>query len=125
MIMLYGEMGAGKTVFVKGIGKLLGVERIISPTFVIYYEYEISLEHDQQIKKLYHFDLYKIETSKELEHLGIKEKLQPGSLICIEWSEKSNAILEMLRQKATIINVHIEHLDKNQRKITYYEDTGN
>ena len=118
VIMLYGELGAGKTVFVKGLGELLGIKDIVSPTFVIYYEY--PMKHSA-VRKLYHYDLYKLQDIEEFEHLGIEEALQPGNVIAIEWSEKSDHISAQLKKKATIITVEINHVDETRREIKIYE----
>ncbi|OGK16715.1 hypothetical protein A3H80_00075 [Candidatus Roizmanbacteria bacterium RIFCSPLOWO2_02_FULL_37_19] len=114
VIMLFGEMGAGKTVFVKGIGEYLGIDRIISPTFVIYYEYHIQHHY---IHTLYHVDLYKIEDQEEFEHLGLEEVLKPANLMCVEWSEKSEGIFKILNEKAYVISVHMKHIDETRREI--------
>jgi L-threonylcarbamoyladenylate synthase len=65
VFMLYGDLGAGKTIFVKGLGKALGVNNIISPTFVITYEYDV---HNDKVDMLHHFDLYRIAESEEFKH---------------------------------------------------------
>jgi len=90
--MLHGELGAGKTTFVQGFVKGLGItERIISPTFIIMRRYG----YDK--KFLYHIDLYRIETLHDIEGLGIQELFDDTSnpFILIEWPEK----LEKLPKK--------------------------
>jgi len=79
IFIIEGEMGVGKTVFVKGIGEQLGINNIISPTFVIYYEYGIKISNIKyQISKMIHIDLYNIENKEEFKHLGLEKYLKPG-----------------------------------------------
>ena len=89
-VALYGGLGAGKTVFAKGIAQGLKVkEEIVSPTFTILRQYEGS-------EKLSHFDLYRIEDEEELEHIGFYEFLGDG--VCmIEWPPKRTEAARMHR----------------------------
>lgn len=82
VFILQGDLGAGKTIFVKGLGESLGVERIISPTFVIYYEYPLK---DKNV--FVHFDLYKVQEASEFKHLGVEKYLQPGNILAFEWGD--------------------------------------
>jgi tRNA threonylcarbamoyladenosine biosynthesis protein TsaE len=78
----YGEMGAGKTTFVKAICEELGVEDVItSPTFAIVNEYEA---HDQSI---FHFDFYRIKRLEEVYDMGYEDYFYSGALCFIEWPE--------------------------------------
>lgn len=119
IFLLEGELGAGKTVFVKGIAGALGITNIISPTFVIYYEYEVKLS---PVNKLYHFDFYKIESAEELAHLGMTDILKPKNLICIEWGQKTASIFESLKKQGKLIYVKIAYIGKNKREIEVYEN---
>jgi tRNA threonylcarbamoyladenosine biosynthesis protein TsaE len=85
VVALSGELGAGKTTFVQGFAKGLGVQgKIISPTFLIIRQYPIP----DQKNFFYHIDLYRIEKVK-LEDLGLKEILtDPGNIVVIEWPER-------------------------------------
>lgn len=114
IIFLEGELGVGKTIFVKGIGEYLGIINIISPTFVISHEYEV-VKHG--IKKLYHLDLYRITEVEEFKYLGLEMMLRSGNVICIEWGEKSLPILNTLKKKAKIITVKMKYLDEKRREI--------
>lgn len=107
IFIIEGEMGVGKTVFVKGIGEQLGIKNIISPTFVIYYEYE----------NFYHFDLYQIEDKEEFKHLGIEKLLIPDNILCFEWGEKAGEIIKLLKSKGKIVYVKMEYIDEITRKI--------
>lgn len=117
VFIIKGELGAGKTIFVKGIAEYVGIHDVISPTFVIYYEYDIPGKKE----KLIHFDLYQIEEEEEFKHLGIEKMLVPGNVICMEWGEKAGDILKLLKNKAHIVEVTLEYVDENKRKIIINE----
>lgn len=87
VIALTGELGAGKTTFVQGFAKGLGIkEKIISPTFVLIRQHQIP----KTKKTLYHIDLYRLEDFSEL---GLKEIIDnPNNIILIEWAEKAENI---------------------------------
>jgi L-threonylcarbamoyladenylate synthase len=105
VILLYGDLGSGKTEFTKGLGALLKTETIVSPTYVIYYEY--TCDHPKA-EYLYHFDLYRLRDTEECEHLGIEELLKPKNVLCIEWSEKSESLMPLLQEKAHVVKVHLK-----------------
>lgn len=108
VFIIEGELGVGKTVFVKGIGEILGINNIISPTFVIYYEYG----------NFYHFDLYQIEEKEEFKYLGIEKLLIPGNILCFEWGEKAEEIINLLRSKGKIIYIKMKYINEKEREIT-------
>ncbi len=107
VFIIEGELGVGKTVFVKGMAESLGINNIVSPTFVIYYEYG----------NFFHFDLYQIEDKKEFKYLGIDKLLRPGNILCFEWGEKAGEIYDLLKRKAKIIYVKMEYINGKVRKI--------
>jgi len=111
IFIIEGELGVGKTVFVKGLGESLGINNIISPTFVIYYEYG----------NFYHFDLYRIEEKEEFKHLGIEKLLIPGNILCFEWGEKAGEIYELLKRKGKIVYVKMKYIDEREREIVINE----
>lgn len=85
LLMLSGELGAGKTHFTKGIAKSLGINRAIkSPTYSYIEEYRLE---NSNFKKLYHIDAWKISTSQELEALEFQELSKQDCIIVIEWPE--------------------------------------
>ena len=93
VVALFGGLGAGKTVFAKGIAKGLAInEQIISPTFVLLKEYDGG-------NKLYHFDLYRIEDEEELEHIGFYDYLGVGGICVIEWPENAQYLPECIKIK--------------------------
>ncbi|MCR4276742.1 MAG: L-threonylcarbamoyladenylate synthase [Candidatus Roizmanbacteria bacterium] len=107
IFIIKGEMGVGKTVFVKGIGEKLGINNIVSPTYVIYYEY----------KNFYHFDLYQIEDREEFGNLGIDKFLVPGNILCFEWGEKAGEIIELLKDKGNIVYIDMKYINEKEREI--------
>ncbi len=107
IFIIEGEMGVGKTVFVKGIGESLGIKNIVSPTFVIYYEYG----------NFYHFDLYQIEEKEEFKHLGIEKLLIGKNILCFEWGEKAGEIIELLKEKGKIVYVKMKYINEREREI--------
>lgn len=85
-LALVGPLGAGKTLFVKGLAEGLGLDpgSVTSPTFVIAHEYEPAAAG----VRLIHVDLYRLETRDELEAVGFGDWLAPGNLVAIEWSDR-------------------------------------
>ena len=119
IFIIEGEMGVGKTIFVKGLGESLGIKNIISPTFVIYYEYDINKSKIQNPKsKMVHVDLYNIQDKQEYKHLGLVNYLKPGYILCFEWGEKAGEIINLLKSKGEIIHIKMDYLNENERKIT-------
>ncbi|MBI4089617.1 MAG: tRNA (adenosine(37)-N6)-threonylcarbamoyltransferase complex ATPase subunit type 1 TsaE [Candidatus Levybacteria bacterium] len=117
VIALYGDLGSGKTTFVQGLAKGLGIKkRIISPTFIIVRKYELRIKnHESRIINFYHIDLYRIENEKDVESLGIEEILNDSqNIVAIEWAEK---IKKLLPKKRIDINFFYEKDDR--RKIVF------
>lgn len=87
LILLYGDLGAGKTTFVQGLASGLGIkDRILSPTFVLQRSHAVSF---QGIEKLNHIDLYRIEKPSEIDSIGLSEIIQEvGSVTLIEWADR-------------------------------------
>jgi len=118
VFVIEGELGVGKTIFIKGIGKHFGINNIISPSFVIYYEYDLN---DALFKKLVHFDLYNIQDEEELKYLGIEKYLKEGNLLCFEWGEKMGQFFNFLNKIASIIYVKMEYVNEKKRKLIITE----
>ena len=108
-ILLNGDLGAGKTHFVKGVASGLGIDDVItSPTFALHNQYEGGR------LILNHFDFYRIMDPEEAEILGLNEFFgEKDAVSCIEWSEN---IAELLPRDCIIVT--IEKLDENTRQIT-------
>ncbi len=113
VITLEGELGAGKTTFMQGLAKGLGVTKnIISPTFIIMRSYE--LPKGTQKKMLYHVDLYRIEDEKDIYDIGLPDIMgDPENIVAIEWPEKMGSLLPEKRKK-----IIIEYCGENERRIT-------
>lgn len=110
VVALYGDLGAGKTVFVKGIAQGLGIiKRILSPTFVFMRSYPVPKSHLQFI----HLDLYRGNTTQDYETLGLSELFSKDNIIVLEWADR---IKTSLPKKRT--DVFFESLDEKTRKIT-------
>ncbi len=100
VILFNGEMGAGKTTFIKALSKALGVANTTSsPTFSLVNEYETA---NGQL--LYHFDVYRIKNEIEALDMGIDEYLHSGNYCFIEWAEK---IENLLPQQHSIIHLNV------------------
>jgi tRNA threonylcarbamoyl adenosine modification protein YjeE len=90
LIALAGEMGAGKTAFAQGFGRALGVtEAITSPTFTLVHSYPIPGTK----QTLHHADLYRLETTGEVEELALHELAEFGGIVLIEWGDVAAAAI--------------------------------
>ncbi len=112
---LQGEMGAGKTIFTKGLARSMGIlELVTSPTFALENEYKTGKE------KLYHFDAWRLENSTELRNLGFEKLIKNNSVISIEWAERVSDIIRGFDDEAVIIWINITYgTGSNQRQITW------
>jgi len=90
LVVLRGELGAGKTTLVKGMAAALGAaEDVTSPTFTLVHEYV------GRKVRLFHLDLYRLETEKELEGIGLWEMADaPDALVVVEWGDKFASVME-------------------------------
>ncbi len=117
VIALEGELGAGKTVFVKGLARALKIKsKIKSPTFNLIKVYKIPATYHllHTTHYLYHLDCYRLRDHRDLKVMGIKEILNdPKNIVLIEWSDRVKKILPKNH-----IKVHIDHVSKKERKIT-------
>ena len=111
VIALEGDLGVGKTTFIKGFSKTLGFrEKVLSPTFVLIHKHKILMK---QFKNLYHIDAYRLNSGKELVKLGIKEIFtDPENIVLIEWADR---VKKIIPKNATWI--HFKHSYKNRREI--------
>ena len=106
----YGNMGAGKTTFVKAVCEELGVEDVItSPTFAIVNEYRSATTAEL----IYHFDFYRIKKIEEVYDMGYEDYFFSGSLCFIEWPELIEALLP-----EDAVKVHIEEKEDGVREVT-------
>lgn len=107
VVFLFGDLGAGKTTFVKGVAAGLGLKkRILSPTFTIFRQYPLS--EDQTF---YHIDLYRVGAVSDLKSLGLEEVFDNSkNIILIEWPEK-------LTGYSADLTVTFDRLSETARKI--------
>lgn len=114
VLILRGELGAGKTTLVKGIVEALDAadaDEVTSPTFTLIHEYEGA--RDGNLVRLYHLDLYRIESERELAALGLDDLAAADSLVLVEWGEKFAGVVE--RSDGEIL---LEPEGEDLRKIT-------
>jgi len=107
VVALYGELGSGKTCFIQGIARGLGIEgeRVVSPSFVLIREYRGSTP-------FCHIDLYRLSSGKEVEALGLEEYLGKERVCAIEWAEKAEELLP-----PGTIKIDLDFVDETRRRI--------
>ena len=109
VIAFTGDLGAGKTAFVSGMARALGVdERVTSPTFTIVNEYEGGR------LPLFHFDMYRLGSADELFHIGWEDYLARGGICAVEWSENVDEAIDEDAIRVAILRGD----DENSRVIT-------
>jgi tRNA threonylcarbamoyladenosine biosynthesis protein TsaE len=110
LVLLFGDLGAGKTAFVRGLAEGLGIdpEEVSSPTFVLIQEYRGGR------LPLFHVDLYRLDDQREIDDLGLEE-LGADGVLAIEWAEKLGT------PSANAIQVRIEHRDADTRVMSVSE----
>ncbi len=106
VVLLDGDMGAGKTVFAKGVAKGLGIqEEVTSPTYAYMNDYD---------GRLFHYDCYRIESVSQAENLGLADYFEMGGICLVEWSQN---IAPLLPKK--VKRVCIRKRGENEREIEY------
>ncbi len=106
VVLLGGEMGAGKTVFCKGVAKALGIkDEILSPTYAYMNDYG---------GKLYHFDFYRLKSGAQAEALGLTDYFYMNGICLIEWAENVKDVLP-----ENVKKVYIEKTGESERRIIY------
>jgi tRNA threonylcarbamoyladenosine biosynthesis protein TsaE len=107
VVALTGELGAGKTRFVQGLARGLGVPtRATSPTFVLVNEYRGRLP-------VHHVDLYRIDSVREAEDLGLEELFASDGVTVVEWADRAEPLLP-----ADAVRVHVDGVGDEPRRIT-------
>jgi len=127
VVCLYGDLGSGKTTFVQGLAERLGIKRrIISPTFIIVRCYELQIQNSKlksqnynskfkSLERFYHIDLYRVESKKDLESLGIEEIINnKNNIIVIEWAQNLKSLMPEKR-----IDLRFSYEKDKVRKITF------
>ena len=114
VIALAGDLGAGKTQFVRGVARGLGCAgRVHSPTFTLVNEYGGGR------LKCFHLDLYRLETPEQIFSAGIEEYLTPDGVSVIEWAERLKAASGERQAEIKMVEVKIEITSETERKIIY------
>ena len=109
LVLLCGELGAGKTTLVKGIAaafEAAAEEDVTSPTFTLVHEYRGPRV------VVYHIDLYRVDTARELETLGLDDLRSDNSILLIEWGEKFPRL-----QKERDLEIGLERINESERRI--------
>jgi tRNA threonylcarbamoyladenosine biosynthesis protein TsaE len=109
LVLLRGDLGAGKTTLVKGIAEAFRAaseEDVTSPTFTLIHEY-----HGPAVN-IYHIDLYRVDTQRELETLGLDDLLSENSILLVEWGDKF-ARFEQERD----VEIALERIGENLRRV--------
>jgi tRNA threonylcarbamoyladenosine biosynthesis protein TsaE len=110
LVILRGDLGAGKTTLVKGIAEgfhAASHDDVTSPTFTLIHEYR------GPAATLYHIDLYRIDTQRELETLGLDDLITEHSVLLIEWGEKFPRF-----QRERDVEIALERISENARRVT-------
>ena len=110
VLALVGNLGAGKTVFVKGLAKTLGIEdNITSPTFVLMKIYQTQYK---KIKRLVHVDCYRLEKTEDLTEIGLADYLNdPENIVVIEWADR------VVNLPKDAININIDYIEGQTRRV--------
>jgi tRNA threonylcarbamoyladenosine biosynthesis protein TsaE len=116
-LILRGDLGAGKTTLVKGIAEALDAaepDEVTSPTFTLVHEYEgaMDLQGARTPVYLYHLDLYRVDTERQLETLGLDDLQTDDSIVLVEWGEKFPSVVK--RSQGEIV---MTMLDGDARQI--------
>ena len=109
LILLSGDLGAGKTTLTKGIVSGLGAAReedVTSPTFTLVHKYENGT-------RVYHVDLYRVVSFPDFETLGLEDVFSEKAIVIVEWSEKF-----ALRTEWPVVRIHLEHVAEDARRIS-------
>ena len=109
LVLLRGDLGAGKTTLVKGIAAAFDAaseEDVTSPTFTLVHEYR------GPVANLYHIDLYRVDTPRQLETLGLDDLIAENSILLIEWGEKFSRFV-----RDRDVEITLERVGENERKI--------
>jgi tRNA threonylcarbamoyladenosine biosynthesis protein TsaE len=116
LVLLLGDLGAGKTTLTKGIVAGLGAtpeEDVTSPTFTMIHEYGSARDGGARV---YHVDLYRVETARELETLGLEDLLAEQAVVIVEWGERLGPSLRP-SGPGGVVEIHLEAPSESERRI--------
>ncbi|MCX7924342.1 MAG: tRNA (adenosine(37)-N6)-threonylcarbamoyltransferase complex ATPase subunit type 1 TsaE [Fimbriimonadales bacterium] len=118
VILLMGDLGAGKTTFIRGVARGLGInEPVRSPTFTLIHEYTIQQPEHLKGLPFFHLDLYRIETPEQLSTLGLEEIFERGGIVAIEWAERLE-LGGIALTAAQVYEVRLTAQTETERRIT-------
>ena len=119
ILALQGDLGVGKTQFVKGVAKALGIDlNISSPTYTLMKEYPYKLA--KAAGTLYHIDTWRLSDPNDLEtSLHFSRLLQPGNVVAVEWAGKAVDLLKSYEKDVPILVINIKELDEYKRQISH------
>jgi len=112
IILLTGDLGAGKTLFTKGLAQGIGIDdqtKVLSPSFTLVNIYRAKLD-------IIHIDLYRLEND-EIFELGLEDYMDRDHIMVVEWAQKATDFF-----KGDLIEVNIEYLDESSRKISIFSE---
>ncbi len=114
VLALEGDLGGGKTTFLQGFARGLGIkDKILSPTFVLMKKFRIKTGEKSAFKEFYHLDCYRIENPKEILNLGFKKIISnPHSIVAVEWADRIKKILP-----EDVLILKFEFINENTRRI--------
>ena len=113
VLLLIGNLGAGKTTFTQGLLQFFGIDHITSPTFVLKKTYPLK-PNKQKIENIHHLDLYRLDREVEFETLDLESCFQPHDITIIEWGEKIRDSLS----SHPVMEIKFEITPKHHRRIT-------
>ena len=113
---LFGNLGSGKTQFVKGICGFFNVkETVSSPTFIIVNEYSGFYKNSENIIRINHFDLYRLKNISELKEIGLESYVNDKSVCIIEWPEFADQLL-----RGNIMKIYLHYGENENERIIEY-----
>jgi len=126
VVLLSGELGAGKTTLVQGLAEALGVdEQVTSPTFVLVRPYTCGAprsEHNPTaVRVLLHADLYRLEHTGELADLALGELVEEDAAAVVEWGEVAD---DTLARQAVVVEVSVDDTEPERRRVTVVLPAG-
>ncbi len=113
-VALYGDLGAGKTQFVRGLVRGLGgdAHAVCSPTFVL-----LNIYDSGGRLRVFHLDAYRVQGAGDFEAIGFAELLEQGGVVVVEWADRVESLLPTSR-----VNVRIQTMDERNRRIEIERD---
>ena len=115
LVLLSGDLGAGKTTLTKGIVSGIGAateDEVTSPTFTLVHRYDRKV-------RVYHVDLYRISGVHDLETLGLEDVFSEDAVVIVEWPERF-----ALRVDWPVVRIQLEHVAEDTRRISIVDDAG-